>query len=84
MLRLTADGTTTDYLNFVLALGFFYHWTISASPWLTATWRIFAGRLNGSSILNPRGYSGVREKKLTSSCTIGLGSGTPRISAEPS
>ena len=23
MLRLTEDGTTTDYLNFVLALGFF-------------------------------------------------------------
>jgi hypothetical protein len=54
------------------------------SPWLTATSRIFAGRSNGSSMLNPRGRSGVCEKKLTSSCKIGLGNETPRISAEPS
>jgi len=58
--------------------------SITASPGLTRISRIFAGRLNGASRSKPLGLSWVREKKLTSSWTIGLGNGTPWISAEMS
>jgi hypothetical protein len=43
------------------------YWTTTASLLLITTSRVLAGRLKGASMSNPAGFSGVREKKLTSS-----------------